>query len=103
MALQQTTDKLFHWYNSSFKIMNFGDLRDYIRDYKKMKMKHIYQPVMIKALLEAGGRCSGRQIAQKFLELDESQIDYYKKITSVMPGRVLKEKGIVSRDSDGYL
>lgn len=73
--------------------MNFGNLRDYIRDYKKMKKKHIYQPVMIKALLEAGGKSSVRQIAQKFLELDESQIDYYKYITSVMRGRILRKNG----------
>jgi hypothetical protein len=59
-------------------------------------MQHIYQPVMIKTLLESNNKASKRKIDPSFLQLDESQIDYYKIITSQMPGRVLKKHNIVS-------
>ncbi len=35
-------------------------------------------------------------------KLDESQVDYYKIITKQMPGRVLKNRGVVSQDSNSY-
>lgn len=80
--------------------MNFEELRDFIAD--RMLMQHIYQPVMIKTLLELDNRASARQIAQRLLQLDESQIDYYKVITKQMPGRVLKNHGVVSQEEETY-
>ena len=67
-----------------------------------MHMQHIYQPVMIKTLLESNDKASLRKIAQSFLQLDESQIDYYKIITRQMPGRVLKKHNIVSELNNEY-
>lgn len=67
-----------------------------------MQMQHVYQPVMIRTLLESGNKASIRQVAKSFLELDESQIDYYKEITKNMAGRVLKNRGVVSQDSQDY-
>lgn len=68
-----------------------------------MKMQHIYQPVMIKTLLQSDkNKASVRAIAREFSNLDESQIDYYKAITKQMPGRVLKRHGIVIEIHDGY-
>ena len=63
----------------------------------EMRMAHIYQPVMIKTLLEHGGVASTRQIAAAFLAHDESQLEYYDAITRRMPGRVLANRGIVER------
>ena len=80
--------------------MNFDELKQFINE--KMQMQHVYQPMMIKTLLERGNKASVREIAQSFLQLDESQIDYYKVITNQMPGRVLKDHGVVSKEPNGY-
>jgi len=40
----------------------------------RMRMSHIYQPVLVKTLLEHGGNASRREIAQAFLAHDEFQI-----------------------------
>jgi hypothetical protein len=42
----------------------------------KMRMPHIYQPILVKSLLEHGGNASLREIAQAFSAHDESQIEY---------------------------
>jgi diadenosine tetraphosphate (Ap4A) HIT family hydrolase len=67
-----------------------------------MRMAHIYQPVMIRELLQHGGRASIRQIAAAFLARDESQLEYYEQITKAMPGKVLSKHGIVERDGEHY-
>src|SRR5262249_55239292 len=79
---------------------SFEHLRDFIQ--KRMRMSHIYQPVMIKELLQSGGRASIRRIAAAFLSRDESQLEYYEQITKDMPGKVLCRQGIVERDGDAY-
>ena len=83
--------------------MNYQELKQYIS--KGMKMQHIYQPIMIKALLESKEhRASAEDIARQFLINDEPQLQYYKYITKVMPGRVLREHGIVALDgSSDYI
>ena len=63
---------------------SFKHLRDFI--VKHMRMSHIYQPVMIKELLRRGCEASIREIAAAFLARDESQLEYYEKITKDMPG-----------------
>jgi len=70
---------------------------------ERMRMSHIYQPVMLKVLLENGGRASRKTIAQAFLNEDRSQIEYYEKIVRDMPGRVLSKHGIVERVGDDFL
>jgi len=52
--------------------MNFVQLKAFLS--KKMQMQHIYQPVMIKALLESEGRASVEKISKKENELTS---DYY--------------------------
>lgn len=81
--------------------MSFRALRKFLRE--DMRMSHIYQPVMIKALLSRNGRCSTRQIAAEILSGDSSQLEYYERITREMPGRVLAKHGIVARDGGGYV
>jgi diadenosine tetraphosphate (Ap4A) HIT family hydrolase len=79
---------------------SFENLRDFIQ--KRMRMSHIYQPVMIRKLLMGGGKATTRSIAAEFLSRDESQLEYYEHITRNMPGKVLAKHGIVTRDGDHY-
>ena len=78
----------------------FEDLLTFIT--KRMRMSHIYQPVMLKVLLENDGRASRKAIAKAFLIEDQSQIEYYVAIVRDMPGRVLSKHGIVERDDGDY-
>lgn len=78
----------------------FHQLREFILH--RMQMQHVYQPVMIKTLLQHGGRATLRDIAAAFLAYDESQLEYYEQITKAMPGRVLGRHGITDRNRDGY-
>jgi ATP adenylyltransferase len=79
---------------------SFEHLGDFIR--KRMRMSHIYQPVMIKELLTNGGKSSIHNIAAAFLARDASQLEYYEQITKDMPGKVLAKHGIVERDGQDY-
>jgi len=72
--------------------MNFKELKDFL---KKMKMMHIYQPVMIKTLIQSNGKSTPQKIARAFLAKDQSQIDYYTEISKIMPGKVLRKHKIV--------
>jgi ATP adenylyltransferase len=78
----------------------FEHLRDFIQ--KRMRMSHIYQPVMIRELLTRGGRASIRDIAAAFLARDASQLEYYEQITKDMPGKVLAKHGVVEREGEEY-
>lgn len=69
------------------------DLEDFITN--KMKMSHIYQPVMLSVLLKEGGEATLEQIAQALLSYDVSQIEYYALRTKKMVGDVLTRNGIV--------
>ena len=72
----------------------FKNLLDFIRN--RMRMSHIYQPVMLRTLLKNKGRASKKKIAAEFLKRDQSQLDYYARIVNAMPGKVLKSHGLVS-------
>jgi diadenosine tetraphosphate (Ap4A) HIT family hydrolase len=62
----------------------------------RMRMSHIYQPVMLMTLIRAGGTATVQEIATQFAQRDQALIDYYAKITKEMPGRVLgKNHGLV--------
>jgi ATP adenylyltransferase len=63
---------------------------------KKMRMSHLYQPLMLRTLINKGGTASLHDIASAFLTHDESQIE----ITERMP--VLTRHQLVERDGDGY-
>jgi hypothetical protein len=67
-----------------------------------MRMSHVYQPVMIKTLIENNGEATIRQIAEAFLAKDQSQLEYYEEITKRMPGTVLSNRGIVERTGKSY-
>ena len=79
---------------------SFKTLRDFLTT--RMRMAHIYQPLMIRTLLTHGGRATIRQIASTFLSKDASQLEYYEEITKNMPGKVLARHGIVRRDGNAF-
>lgn len=59
---------------------------------------------MIRTLLESKAyRASAEDIARQFLMNDEPQLQYYKYITKVMPGRVLRSHNIVRYEGDEYV
>src|SRR5208283_295431 len=79
----------------------FRRLSDFIQN--EMRMSHVYQPVMLRALLTHKGHASVREIAKALLSEDQSQIEYYEQITKRMVGRVLTtNRGITNKTSDVY-
>ena len=75
------------------------DLEEYIT--KHMRMSHIYQPVMLKVLLENSGEASVDQIASALLTYDQSQVEYYGIRTKQMVGKVLTRNGVVEPIKSG--
>jgi murein tripeptide amidase MpaA len=57
-------------------------LRDFIQN--RMRMSHIYQPVMIKALLANDGQATTEEIAKALLAYDQSQVEYYSLRTALL-------------------
>ena len=78
--------------------MKFEDLIDFLKN--RMRMSHIYQPLFIKSLVNAGGSATVRQIAHKFLSQDESQLLYYEKRIKEMPLKVLRSHDVISNKGD---
>jgi len=76
--------------------MTVDQLAEFIS--KQMKMSHIYQPLLIRSLLDSGGVATVRQLARIFLDNDESQIRNYEKRIKAMPVRVLRDRGVVVKD-----
>ena len=78
--------------------MDFADLIDFIDN--RMKMSHIYQPLMLRILVEAGGTATIRQLAHGFLAQDESQLRYYESRIKQMPLPVLRKRGVISKEGE---
>jgi hypothetical protein len=80
--------------------MNYNELKLFLT--KKMRMSHIYQPVMIKKLLVSNGEATDKEIATQLLQYDPSQIEYYQAITNNMVGQVLRKHQIVTKEKKNY-
>lgn len=83
--------------------MTYSDLEGFITN--RMRMAHIYQPVMLLALLQSKGECSEEVIAWAiltYLSHDQSQIEHYKERTRNMVGNVLQGHNIVAREGETY-
>jgi ATP adenylyltransferase len=78
--------------------MNHTELITFIET--RMSMQHIYQPLLIKTLIECGGSATLRQLAQAILSFNEPQIRYYEKRLKEMPVPVLKRHGVLEKDGD---
>lgn len=85
---------------ASEDVTRFEELRDFISI--RMRMHHVYQPAMLLTLLRGEGSATVTDIARHFVELDRSQLDYYRRIVTAMPGRVLLRHGIVIRSGSCY-
>lgn len=80
--------------------MKFKELEIFLN--QKMRMSHIYQPVLIKYLLQQKGSATDNEIAIELLKYDPSQIEYYKSITNNMVGKVLRNHGIINKQKNVY-
>ena len=78
--------------------MTFEQLADFIEN--RMRLSHIYQPLLIKSLVEAGGSATLRQLALDFLSQDESQLLYYEKKIKEMPLKVLLKREVLKREGN---
>ena len=68
-----------------------------------MSMSHIYQPLMLIELIKGNGKATGKNIAKSFLSYDETQINYYQKITSTMPFKYLsKHLNEIKKNKENY-
>ena len=76
--------------------MSYEELVDFITN--KMSMSHIYQPLLIRTLVESGGLATLRQLAQQFVLQDESQLLFYEQRIKDMPVRVLARHGVLSHE-----
>lgn len=79
--------------------LTFSDLETFIQ--QKMRMSHIYQPVMLRVLLAQGGQAAIEDIAKALLGYDRSQVEYYEVRTRNMVGRILTQNGMVEPVRDG--
>ena len=74
--------------------LDFEELRDFIAH--RMKMTHIYQPLMIKTLLESNNEATAEDVARGFLNEDKAQLEYYTLIAKRWPSITLRRHSVVS-------
>ncbi|HCC34010.1 MAG TPA: HIT family hydrolase [Clostridiales bacterium] len=65
-----------------------------------MRLSHVYQPLLIRSLVAAGGMATLRQLAMSLLVEDESQIVFYENRIKQMPLPVLKKHKVVTQAGD---
>tara|TARA_Y100000310_G_scaffold184773_1_gene184902 strand:- start:79 stop:1041 length:963 start_codon:yes stop_codon:yes gene_type:complete len=78
--------------------MTFKEVCNFIEN--KMRMSHIYQPLLIKTLVESEGISTTRKIALEFLRYDESQIQYYERVVKSMPVKVLLNHDVITKEKN---
>jgi hypothetical protein len=97
LALQGQELSIFNIVTGS-AVLTFEELVDFI-EHRKM-WSHIYRPLLIRTLVDAGGTATLRPVAMAFLDRDESQIRYHEDRIKKMPLPVLKRHGIADRKGD---
>ena len=78
----------------------FKELKEYLLS--KMRMSHVYQPVMIRHLLLNNGKAKAEDIAVDLVQNDYSQIEYYTERVNQMVGKVLRNNDIVEKEKNIY-
>ncbi|MCY4490339.1 MAG: HNH endonuclease, partial [Thaumarchaeota archaeon] len=81
--------------------MNYETLEYFIK--YKMSMTHIYQPVMIKKLLESNNQATAEEIAKEFIDRDKSLLKYYKERVKVWPKKTLVKHNIVEYNKGTFM
>lgn len=79
--------------------MDFEELEHFIEHV--MKMTHVYQPLMIKTLLESGGTATAEDIARDFLNEDKAQLEYYIAIAKRWPKITLQKHNVIKYTGRG--
>lgn len=88
---------------NSMTVTTFDDLKAFILDPQRMRMSHVYKPLMIIAVLRSGGAASRDQIVAEFLSRDVLQLEHYRrKVVDKMPGVRLVRDGVLERNGDTY-
>ena len=82
----------------SGKAHGLSDFVEFIEN--DMRMSHIYQPLLIRMLLESGGASTLRDLALRFVTFNEAELQAMEKTLKKMPVQVLKNRGWVERDGD---
>ena len=73
--------------------MDYDEMAGFVR--RTMKMTSVYQPILIRTLIESGGEATDRDIARAFLGEDKRQLEYYTRIAKRWPRQVLEKHGVV--------
>lgn len=79
---------------------NYHVLAEYLS--KRMRMSHVYQPVMIMKLLSNQGKAKADEIALDLVQNDLSQLEYYTERVNQMVGKVLRNNQIVAKEKGEY-
>ncbi|PKL77061.1 MAG: hypothetical protein CVV27_07135 [Candidatus Melainabacteria bacterium HGW-Melainabacteria-1] len=80
---------------------SYHDLKQFITE--TMVMSHIYQPVIIKTLLESGGHADKLTLAQKVHEfMPTGSVSDYQKKLDIHPKDVLTKHGIVKSEGEVF-
>ena len=79
--------------------MDYAELEHFIKH--KMKMTHVYQPMMIRTLLESEGTATPEEIARGFLNEDRAQLEYYTLIAKRWPSTTLRKHNVVEYTGRG--
>lgn len=75
-------------------------LSDYIA--RRMRMSHVYQPLMLMELLGRRSPAPATDVARRILGEDVTQIDYYTQRVKRMVGKVLTSNGITAYANGAY-
>ncbi|MCP9840716.1 hypothetical protein KBY93_08710 [Synechococcus sp. J7-Johnson] len=75
-------------------------LRQYIA--QRMRMSHIYQPLMLMELLGRRSPAPAQDVARRILGEDMTQIDYYTERVKRMVRKVLTGNGITRYEKGSY-
>ena len=59
--------------------MTYDQLLEFVKENMPKRTQHIYLPLLIGELVEAGGSTTIRQLGLSVLANDESQVIYYEK------------------------
>lgn len=84
--------------NNPAKPSQVDVLVDFIENH--MRMSHIYQPLLIRLLVESGGASTVRDLALRFVTFDEAELKEMEGILKKMPVPVLKRRGFVDREGE---
>ena len=78
--------------------MTFDELIDFVNN--KMRMSHVYQPLVLEFLAQSGGKATLHQLATMMAAADEAAVSFYSNKINTMPIPVLRERGAVHSDGD---